>query len=265
MEMKSFRIFLLTTLFLFLFVVSTRSSFADGENPGDYLHSRTYIGVVATSVSVGDGGAFSGTNYSRVNNSYEVDLLPALAQNFGFGILAGHREEAYALEVSFWQSNHTATFGPGTILAAPGSGFSNSNLSTAAYETAVYSSINLDFKRYFLTEMRLQPFINLGVSFPWIVVPNSAASFVLNQQTQQYQLEMGSVTLAGLGLNLGVGAEFYLSPNISLVGGAYERWASFNQFKGYAAQFNQLAETSNSSSNDGSGFVFELGTTFGFQ
>src|SRR5580658_9308540 len=92
------------------------------DSPSDYLHSRTYVGVVATSVSVGTGGEFSGLNYSRIDApAYEVDLIPAISQNFGYGVLIGHREEAWAGELSFWQSNHDATFGPGTFYS-PASG-----------------------------------------------------------------------------------------------------------------------------------------------
>ncbi len=226
---------------------------ADAENPGDYLHSRTYIGVVGTSVSVDNGGAFNGLNYSRINNPYEIDLIPALGQNFGFGVLMGHREEAWAVEASFWQSNHNATFGPGVVGSVSGTSVT---FTQQFQDTATYNSINVDFKRYFLTEGQTQPFLSLGVSFPWIVV-NNAASDVNG--------DVSSLTLAGLGLNLGVGVEYYLSPNLSFFGGAYKRWASFDEFKGLALQYNQLAQYGSPTSDEGSGFNFAVGTTLGFE
>jgi hypothetical protein len=237
-------------------LVGNRVVCADG-NPNDFIHSRTYFGVVGTLINVSDSGLFNGTSYSRVDTpQYEVDLIPALARNIGYGILAGHREEAYALEVSFWQSNLPASFGPANLGSPSGQ---TAVIGSTYNETAVYDSVNVSFKRYFITESHFQPFVNLGVSFPWITVPNAAADGSLNTP------DIGSVTFAGLGLDLGIGAEYYLNPNISFVAGAYQRWASFNEFKGFASQYYQLAQADGSTNGDGSGFVFELGTTVGFQ
>lgn len=222
------------------------------DNPNDYLHARTYVGIVGTSVSVDSSTLFNGLNYARVDApSYEIDLIPKLGQNFGFGVLAGHREEAYAMEISYWQSNHTASFGPGSV-----SGPSGTVELPLTQDTAVYRSVNLDFKRYFLTELQTQPFINLGVSFPWITVSNAAADG---------NGDIGSLTLAGLGLDLGVGMEFYLTPNFSLVGVAAQRWASFDQFKGFAQQFSPLLPSGGVASDSGSGLIFTIGTTVGFE
>ena len=226
---------------------------ASAENPGDYLHTRTYIGLVGTSVSVDNSGEFSGLNYSRNNNPYEIDLIPSIAQNFGYGLLLGHREEAWAVEASYWQSNHNASFGPGVVGSASGSSVT---FSQQYQDTAVYNSVNIDFKRYFLTEGQTQPFLSLGVSFPWIVVNNGATNGNGN---------FASLTLAGLGFNLGVGVEYYLSPNISFFGGAYKRWASFDESKGLASQYAQLSQFGASTSDEGSGFNFAIGTTLGFE
>jgi hypothetical protein len=251
-ENKLFRI---AALFGFSLACGS-NALADG-NPSDYLHTRTYIGAVGTSVSVGNGGIFNGQNYSALTSpSYEIDLIPSISQNFGFGLLIGHREEAYALEVSYWQSNHIASFGPAAVTSPSVTTPTNIPL---AQDTAVYNSINLDFKRYFLTELQLQPFVNLGVSFPWIVVQNAAEDGNGN---------IGSVSLAGLGLNLGVGVEYYITPNISVMGGGYERWASFDQSKGSisaSAQYNRLSVNGSAGSDDGSGLIFMVGTTIGFQ
>ena len=239
-------------------ILSLALSFASrvlADSPSDYLHTRTYFGVVATSISVNKNGEFSGLNYSRVDApAYEVDLIPAISQNFGFGVLIGHREESWAGEVSFWQSNHTATFGPGTIT-------SESGLTYPAQQfqgTATYNSVNVDFKRYFITEQQLQPFINLGVSFPWIVI-NDAATDAFG--------DIRPLTLAGLGFNLGIGVEYYLTPNISFVANACQRWASFDEFKGIQNEYNQITQFGNGSptSDEGSGLIFTIGTTLGLE
>ncbi len=235
---------------------------ADDQNPNDYLHSRTYIGVLGTSVSASSTGAFKGNNYSisyntgNSNSNYEITLLPSIAQNFGYGLLIGHREDAYALELSYWQSNHTTSFGPATLGAAPGSGFSSSSFTSTVTDQAVYNAVNLDFKRYFLTEMQFQPFIDLGVSFPWFTLSDGAGDSNGN---------VLSATLAGLGLNLGLGVEYYLTPNISFVAGGYQRWASFDQFRSFGSSYTNLSQYGTDNSNEGGGLMFEIGTTVGLQ
>jgi len=250
--MKMFFRYLVLAIILGLFG-NLNFAWADG-NPGDYLHTRTYVGVVGTSISVNNTGLFSGTNYSVANApSYDLSLIPSLSQAFGWGILFGHREEVYALEVSFWQSSHSATFGPGMISSSYGS---STTLASSFSGTAVYSSINVDFKRYFLTELQFQPFLDLGVSYPWITINDADIDASGNPWT---------LTLEGLGLNLGIGAEYYINTNISIIAGVYQRWTSFGQFTGSQIQANTLTLYGTNSSEDGSGLNFAVGTTVGFE
>ncbi len=228
--------------------LSVSPAWADRIN--DYIHERTYLGILGTSVSVASDGVFNGKNYSRYDNPYELVLLPTLAQNFGFGALIGHREETYAIELSYWQSQHLATFGPATV-DVPG----GTVVFPKHEDKAAYHAVNLDFKKYFLTELPYQPFLNLGVSFPWVDLDHAAANSAG---------EVATATVAGLGLNLGIGLEYYLTPNISVLGGAYEKWTSFDQFKGHAAQYGPLSPNGGGS-HDGSGLHFAIGTTVGFQ
>ncbi len=229
-------------------------AFADEENPSDYIHARTYFGLVGTLISVNPNGLFTGLNYSRVDKpAYEITLIPSLAQAVGLGALAGHREGTYAIEVSYWQSVHTASFGPGVVT------FSNGNAVTFAtpYQgTAVYNSVNLDMKRYILTDLPIQPFLDMGISFPWIDLNNVDVDVSGN---------IGPATFAGFGFNLGIGVEYYLSPNISFTAGAFQRWSSFDEFKGFQTQYNQLSSSAGTPSYDGSGLNFTVGTTFGFE
>lgn len=229
-------------------LLTASQAFADRVN--DLLHERTYLGLTGLAVSVDQGGIFSGKDYSRYDNPYEIVLLPAIAQNLGFGALLGHREETYAMELSYWRSEHLATFGPVTLTTPEGP----VAFPTALEEKAAFHSINVDFKKYFLTELEFQPFVNLGVSFPWLDLANVAADSDGN---------VTGATLVGLGLNLGVGVEYYLNKNLSFVGGIYERWTSFDQFKGHAGQFGPLSPAGGAS-HDGSGLQFLLGTTVGF-
>ncbi|HXL73458.1 MAG TPA: hypothetical protein VN963_07540 [bacterium] len=250
--MKTFFGYLVLVLALGIFG-GLNLAWADGGNPSDYLHSRTYVGVVGTSISVDNTGLFSGQNYSVANTPvYDLSLIPAISQGFGWGVLVGHREEVYALEVSFWQSTHNATFGPGVISSGYGS---PTTFATSYAGTAVYSSINVDFKRYFLTELQFQPFLDLGVSYPWITIGNADIDASGN---------LWPLTLEGLGFNVGVGAEYYINTDISIIAGAYQRWSSFGQFTG-SQTANTLSLYGTNPSEEGSGLNFAVGTTLGFE
>jgi hypothetical protein len=209
------------------------------------------VGVLGTSISVDNTGLFSGTRYSVVNSpAYDLSLIPALSQAIGWGLMVGHREEAYAMEVSFWQSSHTATFGPGVA----GSGSQTPvTIGSAAQGTAIYDSINLDFKRYFLTDLQFQPFLDMGICFPWIDIADADVDGAGNAQT---------LTLGGIGFDLGLGVEYYLSPNFSITAGAYQRWGSFDQFKGSQLEYNTLY---NAGSDEASGLNFAVGATVGIE
>lgn len=225
------------------------------DNPNDYIHTRTYVGVIGTSVSVSNSGLFSGENYGRADfPAYEVYLLPSLQQNFGYGFLLGHREDAYAVELSYWASNHTALFGPATLNfpqnPPPSTGISQ-------YEgSATYQSINVDFKRYFFTEQNIQPFVNFGVGFPWINIANA--------DMDAYG-DVNSVTLAGLAFDFGLGLDYYLDPHFALQFTVIQRFASFSQFSGVTQQYNVVNQSPGATSQDGSGLLFSLGTSVGFE
>jgi hypothetical protein len=252
--MKMFLKYAALVLVLSLTILNSPNLVLADGNPGDYLHSRTYVGVVGTSVSVGNTGLFSGTNYSVVYSpGYDVSVIPTVPQAFGWGILAGHREEAYALEVSYWQSTHNGTFGPAVVGTNSGASVTFSSTYPA---TSVYNSINVDFKRYFLTDLQLQPFLDLGVSFPWMTISNADVDGNGN---------VLPLTLSGVGVNLGIGVEYYLTPNISFIAGAYQRWASFSEFQGSQIQYNSLAVYGPNGTQEGSGLNFAVGTTLGFE
>lgn len=223
------------------------------DNPNDVIHTRTYIGVVGTSVSISNTGEFTGTNYARTDlPAYEVFLLPSLQQNFGYGFLFGHREQDYAVELSYWCSNHTAVFGPATLNFPQ-----NPSIGISQYQdSATYQSINVDFKRYFFTEQNLQPFLILGVGFPWIT---------LNNADEDAFGDINSVTLAGLACDMGLGVEYYFDQHFAIQLSAIQRWASFDEFKGITGQYNYISQYTPTSSNDGSGLMFSVGTSIGFE
>lgn len=134
----------------------------DDENNTDYIKSRTYVGVLGTSSTIDQWGDFNGQEGFIMNGAAtetspvtlyaasEESLIPSITRNFGFGVLAGHREGPWAAEISFWRSDHTASWNGGSGVTIT--------------EPASYQSINVDFKRYFFTQLPTQPYVLLGIS-----------------------------------------------------------------------------------------------------
>ena len=220
---------------------------ADG-NPADYIKQRTYIGAIGTSSTINAGSnevlGFNG-NYEVVTASgpFEVDLLPTVSRNFGYGGLVGHREGSYAVEVSYWKSFHDSTWSGG------GPVFFNS--------TAIYQAFNVDLKRYLFPQLPTQPYFSLGLSFPWLIFKQGSAD--------QFG-RTGDVSYGGLGLNLGIGLEIYIGQDFSVMGGAIQRFSGFNSVSGIYQQHDQGIEWNGSTdlNIEGDGLNFMVGATFGF-
>ena len=240
-------------------------SMIPGTHKNDFIQERSYIGVVATSADIDQFGDFNATNSFThtggttisggvtTTQNPEVDLIPSITRSFGFGVILGHREGPWSGEISFWRSSHTATF----IFAGP----------TTLTSPASLNAINVDFKRYFFTQLPTQPFIDLGLSFPWLWVRNF--SYITDESTPPNILQQNDETISGIGLNIGAGMELYLDNNFSILGGLYERWTEFDQINGAAKiPFNQLYFDGNPSdvgSLAGNGLNIYVGTTFGVE
>ena len=231
----------------------------DDEDAGkrDLIKNRTYIGFLGTSATIDQWGDFQGLlTFTSISSdpasNVEKDIVPTINRNFGFGVLVGHREGPWAAEVSFMRSDHTATFTGGSAVTIT--------------EPASLCSINFDFKRYFLTTLPVQPFINMGLSLPWLWIRQGSS---LYDSTVTTLLMVNDETISGIGFNLGGGIEIYLNQDISLLGGAYQRFTSFDQISGAAKiPFDSLQLNNNATdigSIEGDGLHFYAGATFGFQ
>jgi hypothetical protein len=231
-----------------------------GSSENDLIKTRTYVGGVGISSTIDQWDDFNGTHgYYLVPAPIQTDpvtlwastdlnLVPAIERNFGWGVLVGHREGPWAAEVSYWMSNHTATFSSGITT------------------TSSLNSIDFNLKRYFLTQLPTQPFVNLGLSFPWLWVHNG--SYLIDYPSFAL-LDTSDESISGIGFILGAGMEIYLGENYSIVGGISQRWAEYNQMNGAAKQAeNKLqpdSDPNHTGSLAGKGLSFYLGATIGFQ
>jgi len=252
-SMKSIRWDRVTRLVFGGLLLATLPTFVFADESDDvnaFVQSRTYVGILGTSV------AFSGTGFGTISllntAQNEATLAPTFSQNFGWGVLLGRREGPYAAEVSFWQSIHQSSWN-GTYSSPSGSVTFGSTLQGSS----TFYSVNLDFKRYFLTDIDIQPFVSLGVNIPWIVVDDASENY--NNNT------FGNATFEGIGFDLGAGVEYYLDPTISVVGGLYQRWTGYGQYKG-AENIDEQVQLYDGNANNftSSGLDFYIGTTIGF-
>ena len=241
-QSKNFQFFLVISIMVWAWAAGVRAEETDN---GDFVQERTYVGGFGTYTAIDKAGDFTGTEaFTFVGSPSDTNLIPSLSQNVGFAVMLGRREGPWAVEVSYWRSDHTAsvTFG-----------------GTNFQDTATYHSINIDFKRYLFTQFPTQPFFSVGLSLPWIVVHNGSS--IGSPPT-----EIGDDTLSGIGFNLGAGLEIYLGQNFSLIGSATERWAGYGDILG-VNRTDETPQTPNGNDEtlQASGLNFAVGATFGFE
>ena len=76
----------------------------------------------------------------------------------------------------------------------------------------------------------------------------------------------GSLTLDGLGFNVGAGLEIYLGEGFSIVGGAYERFTGYSGLVGVERQSEKIFTTlSPGFGLNSTGLNFVLGTTIAIE
>jgi hypothetical protein len=66
--------------------------------------------------------------------------------------------------------------------------------------------VNLDWKHFFLIDKHIQPYTLLGMNIPWYSIENGARK----------GLQVGDATLYGFGFNAGLGAAYYVTPQLAL-------------------------------------------------
>jgi hypothetical protein len=236
--------------FLLLCAAQTQAGIFN-EQPKNLIEERSYAAVFGTLTDINRSGNFDGSMYitpaSSVSGPQEMNLVPRIKRSFGGGALVGYRLNEYAVEISYWRSTHIAEWGD-----------------TPVYQsTAIYQAVNVDLKRYFLPRLPAQPFLQAGLSFPWLDVKD--ASFSYANGSAAPGVSPSDATYSGLGFNLEVGLEIYLNSQFSVFGGVQQRWAGFNKVKGYFRETEDVQNGDNPSfSLKGDGVNFLAGVSASF-
>jgi hypothetical protein len=189
-----------------------------------------YIGVARPYNSI--SGDFNGNQV--VIGTDDIFLLPTVKSSYGTGILIGVRSVDSAIELSYLRSKHDATW-----------------LGTKTTE-ATFQVVNVDYKKYFFVEHRIQPYILIG----WVPL---AQLTIKDASTNATSVNDASFQSFFINFNFGGGIAFYAHPRISLYASMYYRYLNFTSVKGSTSKWANLDDNL-----DGSGTNYSMGITFTF-
>lgn len=153
--------------------------------------------VAMASVASAKEGFYIGGQipYNMVKGDFDDTTAPKLKSGAGFGLVAGYTFPMnLAVEVDYARSTHQSD-------------------STGFTGSVGLAEISLNGKYSFMTT-DLQPYILAGIG------RFAMGSFVV---------PAGSFILSGTGYNLGLGADYYVGPNISIGAGIIQKFITYTE------------------------------------
>lgn len=140
-----------------------------------------------------DGETFDGfTVYQEIDGD-EVAILPKLDKQKMFRGVIGHRYERAALEFSYERTSHNGVFGE--VMTGE----------------ATFQQFNVDTRIFFLTHLRVQPYILAGGGFSRLRIKDG--SFLLEDP----EAGVGDGLFKGYAVNTEVGVTVYPHPQVGIV------------------------------------------------
>ena len=163
-----------------------------------------YVGVSGQPGFTLDGLTFDGSTYYQKVGGEEILILPRLDRKNMLRAIVGFRSKRGSFEVSYDQTKHVGTF-----VGVPG-------------QEATFHSINGDERIFFLTRHRIQPYVLLGGSIPWITIKDG--SFL--------DPDLGDGSFRGFGINTEAGVTVFASPRFGISAGYRYRAMWFDSASG---------------------------------
>jgi hypothetical protein len=203
----------------------------------DKFHPETGPFVGASVVTASIGGDFDGNTVFVSSNGNEVDVVPDVSSGGGGRLAGGWRWTHAAVELAYQRTTHDGKFG----------GVSGFDVTCNSFEVD---------GRYYLPSFweRLKPSVLAGIVVPWLDVKNGSSG-----QNRAGQTKVGTATYYGVGANLGLGADFYVTRHWSIDLLAAYRWLDFTSLSGV----NNDGSLDDNDVN-GSGYVLGIGTSWTF-
>lgn len=149
--------------------------------------------VAMVSVANAKEGFYLGAQipYNMVGGDFDNKTMPKVDSGAGIGLIAGYAFiPSFALEIDYSATSHKWNTG----------GLSG---------TVGLAELSLNGKYSFLTVSELQPFLFAGIG-----------SFAIGDS---------SLILSGTGYNLGIGADYYVTPNVSIGAGLIRKFITYDK------------------------------------
>jgi hypothetical protein len=181
------------------------------EAPG-FAKEGTFVAVSGLPGFTLDGLTFDGSTYYKKVDGEEILILPRLDRKNMVRGIVGFRSSRGSFEVSYDQTKHVGTF-----LGVPG------------WETT-FHSINGDERIFLVTRKRIQPYVLLGGSIPWITIKNG--SFL--------DPDLGDASFRGFGINTEAGATVFATPRFGISAGYRYRAMWFDSASGVTSTTYKL-------------------------
>jgi len=193
-----------------------------------------FVGVSYVIASI--GGDFDGNSTFVSTSGNERAIVPKISTGDGGRIAGGWRWTRGAVEFAYQQTRHDGEF-----------------RGLSGFDVTCHSA-EVD-GRFYLPSFwdRLKPSVMAGILVPWLDVKNGATG------TNSFgQPVTETATYSGVGLNVGLGAELYVTRHWSLDLLATYRWMDFTNLSG--------VHTDSSLDRDvyGHGYVVGIGTSWTF-
>lgn len=194
-----------------------------------------FVGISAIYAQI--GGDFDGnTAFTATDGFTTVDaVVPELDPGYGGRLAGGYRWKWAAVEASIERSQ-----------------LDGSDVAGDSFD-AVYTSFDVDGRLFLPSPSpRLKPSVIGGIALPFLDVEDGAV------QTDGFGVTQKDSRFSGLGFDLGVGLDFYVTPHWSIDLLALYRWNRFDHLE--AGAFDDDLPSSLS----GDGLVLGLGTSWTF-
>ena len=198
---NSLKSFIFGVIFSILLFESATVAWADLKEEGMYFS----VSGVENSI----GGDFTGAKYYLYEESALRCDVPEIESDRGFGMTIGGKKGKLAGELSYLRSVHNTNF-----LGLP-------------YDGEV-ELVNLDIKFYTLRILKqsIKAYFLTGIGFPKITIENAATD----------GQSLGDAIYKGFGLNLGLGTEIRILPNLGIDGSVVIRGMRINRIEAFGKE-----------------------------
>ncbi len=197
---------------MLLFVPLVFSAPAWSQERPAVVKEGLYVGVSATPGFTLDGLTFDGTTVYKKENGEEIVILPRLGRKTMLRGIVGIRSTRGSFEVGYDQTKHVGTF-----LGVPG-------------VEATFRSVNFDERIFLVTRKRIQPYVLLGGSIPWLTVTDGS----------YLDPDLGDATFKGYGVNTEAGVTVFVTPRVGISAGYRYRSMWLSTASGVARTTYQL-------------------------